>query len=347
MKTTIIKKNAFSFLLWSVIALSTAIGQGNPPASPAATATGKISEATITISYGSPSVKGRKIWGALVPYAKAWRAGANKATVFETDKDLMIEGKTLVAGKYSLFAIPNENEWSIIFNSETGQWGVKKGGEANRDPAKDVLTVSVKPQKASSMNEKLLFEVTAKGFALKWENVEVPVSVVSSNKSSAMAATPPAKLSELEMMAKEWERAKAYTMEYLEAMPETGYALKPTPEMRSFAEQMLHFTEANFGFGSAVFGSKSPYNFGDLEKSTDKSKATVTKTVMAGYDFVIDGIKKMSLAQMGENVQMFGKYDMTKATALNKAFEHQTHHRGQTTVYIRLAGAKPPQEKLF
>jgi uncharacterized damage-inducible protein DinB len=346
MKTTIMK-NTFAFLFLLGIALSTAIAQGNPPASPPATATGKISEATITINYGSPSVKGRKIWGALVPYAKAWRAGANKATIFETDKDLTIEGKTLVAGKYSLFAIPNEKEWSIIFNSETGQWGVKKGGEANRDPAKDVLTVAVKPQKASAMNEKLQYEVTAKGFALKWENVEVPVSVVSTNKSSVMAATPPAKLSEIEMMGKEWERAKAYTMEYLEAMPDSGYALKPTPEMRSFAEQMLHFTEANFGFGATVFGSKSPYNFGDLEKSTDKSKATVTKTVMAGYDFVIDGLKKMTLAQMGENVQMFGRYDMTKATALNKAFEHQTHHRGQTTVYIRLAGAKPPQEKLF
>lgn len=346
MKTTIMK-NAVAFLLWLGIALSTAMAQGNPPASPAATATGKIGEATISIIYNSPSVKGRQIFGALVPYGKAWRAGANKATVFETDKDLTIEGKTLAAGKYTLFAIPNEKEWSIIFNSETGQWGVKKGGEANRDPAKDVLSVTAKPQKASAMNEKLQYDVTTKGFVLKWENVEVPVSVQSNNKSSAVAAAPPAKLSEIETMVKEWERAKAYTLEYLEAMPETGYALKPTPEMRSFAEQMFHFTEANYGFGAVVFGSKSPYNFGELEKSTDKSKATVTKTVMAGYDFVIDGLKKLPMAQLGDNVQMFGKFDMTKGTAINKAFEHQTHHRGQTTVYIRLAGAKPPQEKLF
>ena len=346
MKTTIMK-NAFAFLFLLSTAFSTAIAQGNPPASPATTATGKIGEATLTINYNSPSVKGRQIWGALVPYGKAWRAGANKATVFETDKDLMIEGKTLAAGKYSLFAIPNEKEWSIIFNSETGQWGIKKGGEANRDPAKDVLTVAVKPQKASALNEKLQYDVSTKGFMLKWENIEVPVAVQSSNKSSAMAAAPSAKLSEIEAMGKEWERAKAYTLEYLEAMPETGYALKPTPEMRSFAEQMLHFTEATYGFGATVFGSKSPYNFGDLEKSTDKSKATVTKLVTEGYDFIIDGLKKMTLAQLGENVQMFGKFDMTKATALNKAFEHQTHHRGQTTVYIRLAGAKPPQEKLF
>jgi uncharacterized damage-inducible protein DinB len=346
MKTTLMKK-AFVSLVCLVMAFTTAFAQGNAPASPAATATGKIGEATITITYNSPSVKGRAIWGALIPYGKAWRAGANKATVFETDKDLTIEGKTLASGKYTLFTIPNEKEWSIIFNSETGQWGTKKGGEANRDPAKDVLTVMAKSQKSAAMNEKLQYEVNTKGFILRWENLEVPVSVASSNKSTGTAAVAPVKLTELEAMTKEWERAKAYTAEYLEAMPEASYTLKPTPEMRSFAEQMLHFTDANFGFGASVFGTKSPYGFGEAEKSTDKSKANVVKLVNEGYDFVINGIKKMTVAQLGENVQMFGRFDMTKGTALNKAFEHQTHHRGQTTVYIRLAGAKPPQEKLF
>ena len=148
-------------------------------------------------------------------------------------------------------------------------------------------------------------------------------------------------------MVKEWERAKTYTKEYLDAMPESGYALKPTPEMRSFAQQMLHFTDANYAFASAATGGKSPIGMGEAEKTTDISKENVTKLVMAGYDFVINGIKKMTPAQMNENVKVFGRFDMTKGTALNKCFEHQTHHRGQTTVYIRLAGAKPPQEKLF
>ncbi|MEZ0487016.1 DinB family protein [Fibrella aquatica] len=147
---------------------------------------------------------------------------------------------------------------------------------------------------------------------------------------------------------KEWERAKAYTKEYLDAMPESGYALKPTPEMRSFAEQMLHLTDAGYGFGSAATGEKKPDGVADLEKSTtDKSKANITKLVLASYDFVIAGVKKLTPAQMSEQVKLFGRFDMSRATALAKAFEHQTHHRGQTTVYIRLAGAKPPQEKLF
>ena len=77
-------------------------------------------------------------------------------------------------------------------------------------------------------------------------------------------------------------------------MPETGYSLKPTPEMRSFAEQMLHLTDANYGFASSATGEKSPVGRGESEKTTDQSKANVTKLVMAGYDFVINGVKKMT-----------------------------------------------------
>lgn len=146
---------------------------------------------------------------------------------------------------------------------------------------------------------------------------------------------------------KEWERAKTYTKEYLEAMPADKYDLKPTPEMRSFAEQMLHFTDANYGFVAAATGVQSPVGQGESEKTTDKSKENVTKLVLAGYDFAINSIKTMTAAQLAENVKLFGRFEMTKGMAIAKAFEHQTHHRGQTTVYIRLAGVKPPQEKLF
>jgi uncharacterized damage-inducible protein DinB len=148
-------------------------------------------------------------------------------------------------------------------------------------------------------------------------------------------------------LTKEWERAKAYTKEYLDAMPDSGYSLKPTPEMRSFAEQMLHLSDANYGFGAAATGDKNPYGMGELEKTTDRSKANVSKIVLAGYDFVIDGIKKMTPAQLSEKIKLFERFDLTKQQVLEKDFEHQTHHRGQTTVYLRLAGVKAPQEKLF
>jgi hypothetical protein len=145
--------------------------------SPPAVATGKISDATITIDYSSPSVKGRKIFGGLIPYGKLWRAGANEATIFQTDKDITIEGKKLPAGKYSLFATPGENEWTIFFNSETGQWGDKQNGDTNMDPAKTVLSVVVKPKKTTDLNEKLTYSVMNDGIDLKWEHSDVFMSV--------------------------------------------------------------------------------------------------------------------------------------------------------------------------
>jgi uncharacterized damage-inducible protein DinB len=145
---------------------------------------------------------------------------------------------------------------------------------------------------------------------------------------------------------KEWERAKAYTKEYLDAMPEEGYALKPTPEMRSFAEQMLHLTDANYNFAAAATGEKPTVK--DIEKTTtDKSKANVTKLTLDGYDFLINSIKKLAVADLQAQIKLFGRFDLSKSAALQKAFEHQTHHRGQTTVYLRLAKATPPNEKLF
>ena len=146
--------------------------------SPPATATGTIDGATITIDYSSPGVKGRKIWGELVPYDKVWRTGANEATIFQTDKDIKVEGKTLKAGKYSLYTIPGKDDWVFIFNSQTGQWGIKdEAGTTTEDPAKDVLRVTVKSEKSETFNEKMKFVVGENGFALEWENLKVPVSV--------------------------------------------------------------------------------------------------------------------------------------------------------------------------
>lgn len=148
-----------------------------------------------------------------------------------------------------------------------------------------------------------------------------------------------------EKQVADWERAKVYTKEYLDAMPEDGYAFKPTPEMRSFAGQMDHLADANFGFVAGATGKKSPFE-GPAEKMADQSKANVTKVVMDSYDFVIASLKAVPETDMNKDVKLFNM-DTKMGTAFEKAFEHQTHHRGQTTVYIRLKGATPPKEKLF
>ncbi len=145
----------------------------------------------------------------------------------------------------------------------------------------------------------------------------------------------------------DWTRARDYTKEYLDAMPEEGLSFKPTPDIRSFAEQMLHLANANFGFASAATGAANPQQGKNLEKMDEyKTKAGLTKIVMESYDFVINSVKGMDVKKMDEPVKFFGR-DLTRAAALEKGFEHQTHHRGQTTIYLRLKGVKPPQEKLF
>ena len=109
--------------------------------SPEADVAYKANDLAIHIYYNRPYKKGREIFGSLVPYGKVWRTGANEATVFETNKNLLFNGKTLKAGKYSLWSIPTEQNWTLIFNSEYGQWGIDFNGEANRDTKNDVFSV--------------------------------------------------------------------------------------------------------------------------------------------------------------------------------------------------------------
>ncbi|KAA5543404.1 DinB family protein [Adhaeribacter rhizoryzae] len=164
--------------------------------------------------------------------------------------------------------------------------------------------------------------------------------------STAAVAAGPGPLSKSQMTA-EWQRAKEYTKEYLDAMSEEGISFKPTPEMRSFAEQMLHLANANFMFAATVSGKANPYQGKNLEKLPDyKTKAALSKVVLESYDFVISTLNGTSEAQLSENIKLFN-HDLSRDLAYQKAFEHQTHHRGQTTVYIRLKGIKPPNEKLF
>lgn len=166
-KTLSLSKTAL--LIFSVIG-SLAFGQ--KVASPRDSVSGKINGATIHVNYGSPSVKDRKIWGELVPYGKVWRAGANEATTFTTDKALSVEGKSLPAGKYGFFVIPGEKEWTIIFNKTANQWGAYEYKEAE-----DALRVKVTPKKSAAKQERLVYRLNEKSLVLAWENLEVPVMI--------------------------------------------------------------------------------------------------------------------------------------------------------------------------
>ncbi len=149
-----------------------------------------------------------------------------------------------------------------------------------------------------------------------------------------------------EQMIADWQRAKAYTKTYLDAMPANGYSFKPTPEMRTFAAQMLHLADGNYSLIGGGTGKPNPLGKVSAEKTISQTKEATTKAVMESFDYAISAIQGMTQAQLLEVIKFGGK-DLTRATVINKAFEHQTHHMGQTTVYLRLKGVKPPEQMLF
>ena len=164
-------KNKTFFIALSFILSVTCYGQKKIE-SPADSVSGQISKATITINYSSPSVKGRKIWGGLVPYNKVWRAGANEATTFTTDQTIHVEGQLLPAGEYGFFLIPGEIKWIVIFNRVFDQWGAY-----DYDKNADILRIEVTPKPLPALNERLIYKINPTGFSLIWENLEVPISI--------------------------------------------------------------------------------------------------------------------------------------------------------------------------
>ena len=146
-------------------------------ASPEATVDYKKDGLEVSVFYCQPSKKGREIFGGLVPYDKVWRTGANEATTFETNQALTIGGKTLPAGKYTLWTIPGTTEWTVIFNSKMYDWGVSWGAEASREAEADVLEVKVPAETLPSVVEKFTITVEdpTPSLVLAWDKTKVSV----------------------------------------------------------------------------------------------------------------------------------------------------------------------------
>ena len=145
----------------------------------------------------------------------------------------------------------------------------------------------------------------------------------------------------------DWERAKTYTTDYLNTMPADKYSFKATDSIRSFAQQMLHLAQSNVNIFAYAAGTSNIIGDRILEESkTAQTKDSVMYYVIASYDLAIRCLKKMNFTALNEKIKLYN-WEETKFAWLLKAFEHQTHHRGQTTIYIRLLGLHPPQERLF
>lgn len=142
-------------------------------------ATGKIGQANLKVSYFAPGVKGRNVWGGLVPYDQVWVTGAHMATSLETDKALVVGGKDLEAGKYALFTIPGKDQWTLIINKNWEQHLTD-----NYSAAEDVLRVQVKAEELAQHQERLKFEIIDSANAsgalqLTWDKrkISIPIEV--------------------------------------------------------------------------------------------------------------------------------------------------------------------------
>ncbi|MEB2777493.1 DUF2911 domain-containing protein [Algoriphagus sp. D3-2-R+10] len=135
---------------------------------------GQISGKAFKVQYGSPAVKGRELWGDLVPFNVVWRTGANEASYVELSEEMTVEGKKLAPGKYSLFTIPKETgPWTVIFNSE---WDLEHG-HFQYDEKNDVLRVDVAPVWEESSQELLSIEIENPGIVIHWEKLKLPISI--------------------------------------------------------------------------------------------------------------------------------------------------------------------------
>lgn len=131
---------------------------------------------TVNVDYSSPRAKGRKIFGELVKYGEVWRTGANEATTFVTTADLMVGGKHVAAGSYTLFTVPDKEKWTLVISKKTGEWGIPYPG-ADQDLVRVDMKASSLPAAMESFT--IAFDKAAGGCTLRieWEKTQATVDI--------------------------------------------------------------------------------------------------------------------------------------------------------------------------
>jgi hypothetical protein len=155
----------------SVLLLALGAIAQDKPLSPPAKAEGKVGAASITIDYGAPSMRGREIFGGLVPYDKVWRTGANAATTLVTGADIVIGDLEVPKGTYTLFTIPGKDAWTLIVSTETGQWG------SRYDETKDLGRTKMTVKALDEAVETFEIKVKPDAITLEWEKTKASVPV--------------------------------------------------------------------------------------------------------------------------------------------------------------------------
>ena len=176
-------------ILFLIMALQGAAQITHPKASPFSIVEQEVGLSKITVQYSRPAVKGRTVFGQLVPYGRIWRVGANESTKISFDTDVKVLGNSLAKGTYALYAFPQEETWEIVFHNNTTHWG---DGRTNYDPAEDALRITVIPEKIPYFQEN--FVITFDNISHNslemiwvWENTKIVVPMTVDTHSAMLA----------------------------------------------------------------------------------------------------------------------------------------------------------------
>ena len=172
-------KKRITFMVGVMLMLGVFVGcQRGPRVSPAASASCDLGGGkTIKTNYSSPRMKSRTIYGYLVPFGKVWRAGANEATTFATSSDLLVQGKTVPAGAYTIFTVPAPDKWTLIINKKTGEWGIPYKYEKD-ELARVDMKVSTLPNPVENFT--ISYDRSGNGCSLQmdWETTRASVDLI-------------------------------------------------------------------------------------------------------------------------------------------------------------------------
>lgn len=168
------------FIIIGVLTFSFVTGQiKHPKASPFTTISQDIGLTSIKIEYSRPAVRGRKIFGGVVPYGRIWRVGANASTKITFESEVSILGAPLKKGTYAIYAFPDKDEWQIVFHTNIGHWG---DGRDKYNPNEDALRLKVVPKAIQEFQENLIItfdkiQHNSLQLIIRWENTEIVIPI--------------------------------------------------------------------------------------------------------------------------------------------------------------------------
>jgi hypothetical protein len=255
-----------------------------PRVSPKATVSQTVGLTDISIAYCRPGVKGRVIWGGLVPYGQVWRTGANEATTITFSDPVMVNGTALAAGTYGLFTIPGQEEWTVILNKGAKQWGAYEYKQAD-----DVLRFQVKPLPAAAPTEwmELRFEALTSDstqVVLAWEKLEVPFTVKVEVVQKVLGA---ARKAVAEAKTDDWRtpyRAFAFCLDNNTNLDEAGQWLAKSLQIKETYSNVLgkaRLVAAKGGKAEAIALARKAIELG--QKADPKADVTQAQTLLTEW----------------------------------------------------------------